>query len=710
MALTLDELQVIITAKTEGLEKAINNTNLKIDSLSKKGIGAGSTLTKAFKAISTGAAVVAISKLTKSCVSLGMEAQETAEMFESVFGSSTNEMQSWINEVNGVLGVSITQLQRETAYIYSMANSMNLGTTNSTKLSKGIAGLSEDLSHFYNVSSDVAYQKLQSALVGNTEGLKAWGIILDDATLKQVAYSKGIAQVGAELTQQQKVMARYEAILLQTKSAQGSAVRELNGLTSQVTMLKNNFAQLGTTIGGALVGPLAKALSYANAVVKAINMVVSELFGVKQEANSTSNSVGGISSGFEEATDNAKKLKKQLAGFDDLNVLSSQEEESSSLPSVGGGGYEITDYDLGLDSVDEKAEKIADKLRTIVSIVSELYNTWLKPVVDFVVSNGNVILSILVGIGTAILVWNGYFAALNLVSRISTVFTAVQGLWALLMANPIVAVIALIAGVVAVLVTLYNTNEDFRNAVDETWTKVKEWFTDGVQAIKEKFQQIGQAITDFKDGCKERMDNIKSGFTETFQNVSNKMVNFRQTVKDSMTNIKNSVSEMFTNLKQKTGDFFDNIKEKVSTKTKSILNKYVVSPINKLIGWVNSKLHFSYSGLKILGKQVIPSFNVRLANLKSIPQLAKGGVVDSPTLAMIGERGKEAVVPLENNTEWMNKLNGCFGEDTEEIIKLLKELITVVKLKPTGINKKDIGKSAIEYINQQKRIKGGELV
>ena len=707
MALTLDELQVIITAKTEGLEKAINNTNLKIDSLSKKGVGTSSTLAKAFKAISTGAAVVAITKLTKSCVSLGMEAQETAGMFESVFGSSTNEMQSWINYVNNVLGVSITQLQRETAYIYSMANAMGLGETNSTKMSKGIAGLSEDLSHFYNVSSDVAYQKLQSALVGNTEGLKAWGIILDDATLKQVAYSKGIAQVGTELTQQQKVMARYEAILLQTKSAQGSAVRELSGLTSQVTMLKNNFAQLGTTIGGALVGPLAKALSYANAVVKAINIVISELFGVKQEANSTSSSVGGISTGFEEATDNAKKLKKQLAGFDDLNVLSSQ-EESSSLPSVGGGGYEITDYDLGLDSVDEKAEKIADKLRTIVSIVSELYNTWLKPVVDFVVSNGNVILSILVGIGTAILVWNGYFAALNLVSRISTVFTAVQGLWALLMANPIVAVIALVAGIVASLVVLYNTNEDFRNAVDKTWTKVKEWFTDGVQAIQEKFQQIGQAITDFKDGCKERMDNIKSGFTEAFQNVSNKMVNFRQTVKESMTNVKNSVSEMFTNLKQKTGDFFDNIKEKVSTKTKSILNKYVISPVNKLISWINSKLHFSYSGLNILGKQVIPSFNVRLANLKSIPQLAKGGVVDSPTLAMIGEKGKEAVVPLENNTEWMNKLN--FGGDTEEIIKLLKELITVVKLKPTGINKKDIGKSAVEYINKQKRIQGGELV
>ncbi|MPN26591.1 hypothetical protein SDC9_174016 [bioreactor metagenome] len=43
-------------------------------------------------------------------------------------------------------------------------------------------------------------------------------------------------------------------------------------------------------------------------------------------------------------------------------------------------------------------------------------------------------------------------------------------------------------------------------------------------------------------------------------------------------------------------------------------------------------------------------------NIPNIPYLAKGGIVDQPTLAMVGERGKEAVVPLENNTEWMDKL------------------------------------------------------
>lgn len=709
MALTLDELQVIITAKTEGLEKAINDTNLKIDTLSKRGVATSSTLSKAFKAISTSAAVVAITKLTKSCISLGMEAQETSGMFNSVFGDSTNEMQSWINKVNSVLGVSIVQLQRETAYIYSMSNAMGLGTSNSKKLAMGIAGLSEDLSHFYNVSSEVAYEKLQSGLVGQTRGLKEWGIILDDATIKQVAYSKGIAQVGAELTEQQKVMARYEAILLQTGAAHGSAVRELSGLTSQVTMLRNNFAQLGTTIGGALVTPLARALSYANAVVRAINVVVSELFGVKQEAESASGSVGGISAGLDDANDSAKKLKKQLAGFDELNVISSQEDEGAGAMS-GAGGFEISDYDLGLDdSMNEKVEEIANKIRGVIDVVSELYNTWLKPVVDFVVEHGDVILSILTGIGTAILVWKGYFAALNLVPTITNVVGAVKGLWALLAANPIVAVVALIAGVIAALVTLYNTNEDFRNAVDNTVQKIKDWVSNAVDIVKEKFEKIKNTVTDFVAGFKERISTMKQTVQDVVSNISGKISGFKQNVKDLVQNIKTFVSEMFTNLKDKVVGFFDTIKEKVSTKVKSIINSYIISPINKLISWVNSKLHFSYSGLSILGKQVIPAFDVQIANLKSIPQLAKGGVVDSPTLAMIGERGKEAVVPLENNTEWMDEFRGKLG-DTDELESLLRELITVVKNKPTGISKKDIGKSAVEYINAQNRILGGGLV
>ena len=711
MALTIDELQVLITAKTDGLEKAINQTNLKIDALTKKGSVSGSTLSKAFKAIKTSAAIAAITKLTTSCVRLGMEAQETVGMFQSVFGESADEMQEWINKVNSVLGVSIVQLQRQTSYIYSMANSMGLGERNARTLAKAITGLSEDLSHFYNVSSEEAYSKLQSALTGNTRGLKEWGIILDDATIKQVAYSRGIAQTGAELNEQQKVLARYEAILLQTTAAQGSAVREMGGLTSQVTMLRNNFAQLGTTIGSALVGPLAKALSYVNAFIRAVNIVLSELFGVKNVAKSVG---GGISSsiggGLDDATDSAKKLKKQLAGFDELNVLSEQDSGGGALGGLGGiGGYAATEYDLGLDdSINEKAEQIAEKIRGIIAVVSELYNTWIKPVVDFVVQHSTVILSIMAGIGAAILTWKAYFAALNLIPVITGVFESVQGLWALIAANPIAAIAALIVGIITTMVTLYKTNENFRNFVNDMWNKIVTWISDANSKIEEILNNFDGAVKNLVSNVKEKVSNMKTAVSDFVSNVRTKLTEIKSKDSDIILNIKSTVSSMFSDLKSGVSSFFSSIKETVSSKVKSIINSYVISPINRMIGWLNEKLHFSFGGLKVLGQSVIPSFDVQLAHLNTIPQLAKGGIVDSATLAMLGENGKEAVVPLENNTEWMDKL-GSMG-DTDEIESLLRELISVVRNKPSGITKREIGQTAVDYINSQKRILGGGVV
>ena len=49
-------------------------------------------------------------------------------------------------------------------------------------------------------------------------------------------------------------------------------------------------------------------------------------------------------------------------------------------------------------------------------------------------------------------------------------------------------------------------------------------------------------------------------------------------------------------------------------------------------------------------------FNISTISAPRIPYLANGGIVNSATLAMIGERGKEAVLPLENNTGWMDAL------------------------------------------------------
>lgn len=119
-----------------------------------------------------------------------------------------------------------------------MTSSMGVAEDNALKMSKGISLLSEDMASFYNLDSSEAFNKLRAGLTGETEPLKALGILVDENTVKQAVYSEGIAQNGAELTQQQKVLARYVAILKQTGNAQGDLARTIDSPANQLRLLK----------------------------------------------------------------------------------------------------------------------------------------------------------------------------------------------------------------------------------------------------------------------------------------------------------------------------------------------------------------------------------------------------------------------------------------------------------------------------------------
>lgn len=86
------------------------------------------------------------------------------------------------------------------------------------------------------------------------------------------------------------------------------------------------------------------------------------------------------------------------------------------------------------------------------------------------------------------------------------------------------------------------------------------------------------------------------------------------------------------------------------------------TPINAVISLINGAIK-GINKIKVNIPDWVPLLGGKTIgfNIPTIPQLAKGGIVDQPTLAMIGERGKEAVMPLENNTEWIDKLADTLG-------------------------------------------------
>ena len=421
--MTIEELEVLITANTTALQKEINKTNKTMETMKKSADKTQKGVMSAFNKLKTGIVALGIGKVIKDSIMTSMNAIESESLFDVSLGKLADDVRSWSNEVADTLGLNAVAMRKNTGVIYNMTTSMGLAESNALKMSEGISILTEDMASFYNLSTEEAFNKLRAGLTGETEPLKALGILVDENTIKQVAYQQGIAQTGAELTQQQKVLARYVAILMQTSNAQGDLARTINSPANQLRMLKNQVVNLATAFGNILMPVISAVLPYITAFTKVITLALNKLSeflgisgggssglgGMASDVGDVSNGLGGVSStlgdvgdnigkassglgdvnkGLTDANKNAKKLKGQLAGFDEMTVLTEKDTSSSgsgatdsglsgggiggnlsagTLGAIGGVGadglFQLGNYEAGLGNVESKIDVIADKIK-----------------------------------------------------------------------------------------------------------------------------------------------------------------------------------------------------------------------------------------------------------------------------------------------------------------------------------------------------------
>ena len=163
----------------------------------------------------------------KTSITNAMESIETDNMFNTVFGSSSQEMNQWVSEVNKTLGLGITNTKQYTATISQMGRAMGLTGTQAMEMSQKMATMAGDISSFYNVDLSQAQQDLQSALSGSNEVLTKYGIVLREDIIKQYAYANGIATMGAELTSAQRAMTLTMMVEQQLGVANGDLAHSL---------------------------------------------------------------------------------------------------------------------------------------------------------------------------------------------------------------------------------------------------------------------------------------------------------------------------------------------------------------------------------------------------------------------------------------------------------------------------------------------------
>lgn len=413
---TLETLRVVIEATTrpyrEELDRVRTATAQATDrveretaKMSKAFSKVGSAIKMALGAVSIGA----ITSFAKSCIDLGSDLAEVQNVVDVTFGSMSSEVDKFAKNAIAQFGLSETVAKKYMGTYGAMAKAFGLNTQQAYDMSAAITGLTGDVASFYNLSTDEAYTKLKSIFTGETESLKDLGVVMTQTALDQYALNNGFGKTTAKMTEQEKVMLRYQFVMAQLGIAQGDFARTSDGWANQTRVLQLRFDQLRATIGQGLINALTPVLKILNGIIERLQVAAqaftaftAALFGKstqqstnpvpKQDigggsdlADSTgqaADNTGDIAGNLKDGAEQAKKIQLALMGFDQINKLSSPLDDADT-PSSGGAetpsipgyagldGSVLSDVNKELDDINKNAEKAAKKLKDFLKGVKE---------------------------------------------------------------------------------------------------------------------------------------------------------------------------------------------------------------------------------------------------------------------------------------------------------------------------------------------------
>lgn len=289
----------------------------------------------------------------KSAIDISSDLTEVQNVVDVTFGDYKSKMEDLANVSIPELGMSKLTAKEIGSRFQAMGTAIGFSQGKMSDMSVSLTRLAGDMASFYNVEQKDVAKSLQSIFTGETEPMRKYGVDLTNATLKEWAMKKGMDANISTMSQMQKTALRYQYVLEATGAAQGDFLRTQDTWANQVRILKENFTELASVIGSSFIHalkPLVKALNTAMSAIisfaKVVSNALGKIFGWKYEdttggiANDFSDaadSAGDLASGTGAAADNAKKLRQQLQGLDELNVLTTNDSGGSG-GSGGGGG------------------------------------------------------------------------------------------------------------------------------------------------------------------------------------------------------------------------------------------------------------------------------------------------------------------------------------------------------------------------------------
>ncbi len=267
------QITIDIVADTKRLTSGIDDVNKQIGGLDasvKKVQG----LTTAFVGVGVAAKGFSVAGgFINETTDAASNMEETLSKTSVLFGQNATEIVKFADGAAKTFGQSKQQALDAATTFATFGKAAGLAGSDLTSFSTDFVGLASDLASFNNTSPEQAINAIGSALRGESEPLRAYGVLLDDATLKNAALELGlISTTKNALTPQQKVLAAQKVIYEQTTAAQGDFARTSDGLANSQRILEAEQANLNANIGTTFL-PIMKQVN--DIMLKAVQVFTS---------------------------------------------------------------------------------------------------------------------------------------------------------------------------------------------------------------------------------------------------------------------------------------------------------------------------------------------------------------------------------------------------------------------------------------------------
>ncbi len=373
-------LDIIIRQKKQGKgvkdsEKEVGKLSKGLDKLSIAGVAAGAALAAAFVKISVDA------------IKLAGDVQEMDSKFEAVFKETAPEARAELEKFGDEVNRSTFELLEMASTVQDTFVPLGFARDKAKDLSLVLTKLAVDVASFNNAQEPEVMAAFQSAIVGNHEAVRSFGIVITQASLNQELLNIGVEGGVQAANSQEKALARLNIIMGATTDAQGDAARTSESFVNQMKGLSAATEELQVAWGQALLPTIERIIPVFTKVTNSIVADIEKWDGLGQAVDAGALSMNEAKLIFEAASSEVeafttfqeiltKHLDDQAASFE----LSNQVVDGWQIGILAAAGAS-EDLSLSLDDLEEAAEDLTplqtefDKIRVSIDLATSANNT-----------------------------------------------------------------------------------------------------------------------------------------------------------------------------------------------------------------------------------------------------------------------------------------------------------------------------------------------